>query len=94
MISLTEDQLQAVAQELEMGMKCFVHKKTNEVVFLPDELRLNNYYDEELWQDQIDQLEESIHEYVRIEAMGTHESWEVMERLVETVQKPSLQERL
>ena len=38
MIKLTEEQISDIAQDLEAGLKCFIHKVTGEVKTLPDEL--------------------------------------------------------
>jgi hypothetical protein len=94
MITLTEEQMRDLADQLASGMKCFVHKKTNEVVYYPDELRGGLGFDEELWIDDITKVEEAFDEYVLVEAMSTRESFDIMERFVETVEDPSLQKRL
>ena len=41
MIKLTEEQISDIAQDLEAGLKCFIHKVTGEVKTLPDELNGN-----------------------------------------------------
>ncbi len=38
-MTLTEAQINEIAEELECGSKCYVHKKTKELVFVPDTLR-------------------------------------------------------
>ncbi len=46
MIKLTDEQISDIAQDLEAGLKCFIHKVTGEVKTLPDELNSNMEIDE------------------------------------------------
>jgi hypothetical protein len=94
MLELTHGQKKDLAELLASGMKCYVHKKTNEVVYFPDELRAGGLVDEELWIDNITKVEEAYEEYVRVEAMSTRESFTMTERFVEAVKEAPLHGRL
>ena len=66
MIKLTEEQISDIAQDLEAGLKCFIHKVTGEVKTLPDELNGNMEIDEELWQDVIDEIDNDEENFIVI----------------------------
>jgi len=89
MIKLTDDQLSDIAQELEMGMECYVHKETGELKSLPEEM-----IDEEEWEEVIDEIEKDAGNYIEIEKMDSNHSYKVMERFIDTVEDKQLADRL
>jgi len=94
MITLTEEQISDIAQDLEAGLKCFIHKVTGEVKTLPDELNSNMEMDEELWQDVIDEIDNDEENFIVIEGMDSHESYLLMEKFIDTVDDKQLAARL
>ena len=94
MIKLTEEQISDIAQDLEVGFKCFIHKQTGEVKTLPDELNGNMEMDEELWQDVIDEIDNDAENFIVIEGMDSHESYLLMEKFIDTVDDKQLAARL
>lgn len=89
MIKLSDEQIKDIAQELEIGMSCFVNKKTGELKSIPEEL-----IDEEEWQDIIDEIENNSENFIEVENMDSHESYNLMLRFVDTVEDKQLSIRL
>ncbi|MBK6773723.1 MAG: hypothetical protein IPG78_16640 [Ignavibacteria bacterium] len=94
MIKLTEEQISDIAQDLEAGLKCFIHKVTGEVKTLPDELNSNMEMDEELWQDVIDEIDNDAENFIVIEGMDSRESYILMEKFIDTLEDKQIAARL
>ena len=94
MIKLTEEQISDIAQDLEAGLKCFIHKVTGEVKTLPDELNGNMEIDEELWQDVIDEIDNDAENFIVIEGMDSRESYILMEKFIDTLEDKQIAARL
>ncbi len=89
MIKLTDNQLSDIAQELEMGMECYVHKQTGELKSIPEEM-----IDDEQWEDVMEEIENDAENYIEIERMNSSNSYKVMERFIDTVEDKQLADRL
>jgi len=94
MIKLTDEQISDIAQDLEAGLKCFIHKVTGDVKTLPDELNSNMEMDEELWQDVIDEIDNDEENFIVIEGMDSRESYILMEKFIDTVEDKQIAARL
>ena len=92
MIKLTKDQIKELADQLDCGNKCYINKETGILIFTPD--FDSGYADEELWQDDINELEENWDKYVEIDRMESRESFEVMAGFAESVDSRELREAL
>ncbi len=93
MIKLSESQIKDIAEELEIGMKCFIHKETGEMISYPDELK-GFMIDEELWEEQIGRVEKDGDSYIEIEGMDSQSSFRLMEDFIDTVEDKNLSARL
>ena len=89
MIKLTDGQLSDIAQELEMGMVCYVHKETGELKSIPEEM-----IDEEEWEDVLNEIDNDAENYIEIEKMDSNHSYRVMERFIDTVDDKQFADRL
>ncbi len=94
-MTLMEDQIKEIAENLDIGMRCFYHLKTGEIETIP------NFFeggwigqDTEPWQETLDKLDENWGEYFEFEKMTSHESFEIMADFAETVDNQKLQDRL
>ncbi len=94
MIKLTDEQISDIAQDLEAGLKCFIHKVTGDVKTLPDELNSNMEMDEELWQDVIDEIDNDAENFIVIEGMDSRESYILMEKFIDTLEDKQIAARL
>ena len=84
MMTLTEAQINEIAEELECGSKCYVHKKTGELVFVPDTLR-NPDIDTDGWIEEIEKIEDNFFDYFEIEPPESRDSFRIMEEFTETL---------
>jgi hypothetical protein len=92
MISLTKDQIKELADQIDCGKKCYINKETGVTIFTPD--FDCGFADEELWADDINELEENWDKYVEIDKMESHESFELMTDFAENVDSRELRDSL
>lgn len=90
---LTNEQIKSIAEDLDTGMKVYVHIETNEIKTIID---LDQHFDAdtEVWEEDINEIEENFDKYFQFEKMDSRESFQVMEDFVETVEDEKLREKL
>ena len=94
MLNLTNQQIEEIASDLDMGFKVCIHKTTGEILNFPDELRMNVDSDEDAFVEDKEKYENNSDEYIEIKAMSSTESFEVMESFTEQVSDRILQVKL
>jgi hypothetical protein len=94
MLNLTNQQIEEIASDLDMGFRAFVHKTTGELLFFPDELRMNIEPDEDAFVEDRERYENNPDDYIEIEQMSSKQSFRVMEGFTEQVGDRVLQARL
>jgi hypothetical protein len=82
---LNEDQIKEIAEELSIGMRCLVNRKTGELLFIPDEMNLMGI-DMDPWQDEIDKFESDPDSYWAIEAPRSRDSYQFMADFAEALE--------
>lgn len=90
---MDKQKIRDLAQHLTTGVKCYIHRKTLEVVTFPDPDEL----DKELlpmWSDDIKKVKKNRKDYIEIENMDSRRTFRVMEDFVETVDDARLKVRL
>ena len=92
-ISITNERIKEIADYLDAGMICFFHKPTGELEYYPDEFRGHAGFDEEPWQETMDKVEANYHEYIRFEAMESHDSFRILEAFVDTIGDAGIRQR-
>ena len=92
-VTISPESLKEIAQELDMGMKCFYHKLTGELKSFPDELKGHAGFDDEIWQDTINEVEMARQNYIAFEAMETDESFRMMETFVGNIEDEKIRRR-
>ncbi len=85
--------LNDIADSMEAGFKCYIHKETLEVITIPDEDRFVNM-DTEAWQEDIDKVFDNRKQYLEIENMNSTECFRVMEDFVDSLPTNSTKIRL
>ena len=60
-VTISNDVIKDIAQNLEMGMKSWYHIPTGEVLSAPDPMKYHDI-DDELWADTFDEIEAKMHE--------------------------------
>ena len=93
MIALPPETIKEIAQQLDAGMKCFYHIPSGSLESYPDELKGNAGFDEELWQESIDKVENNFHEYISFEAMESHDSFRIMETFIGAIPDTKTRQR-
>lgn len=77
MTKLTNEQLEKIANEINSGCKCYIHKQTGEIKAILD---FDDLYDsEELIEEEMKEIEANISDYFLVEKMSSSESFEIME---------------
>ena len=90
---MTDEQINELADNLDFGLRCFVHKEKKTVVTTPDALT-NPDSDSEWWDEVNKEIENNFNSYVEIEKMDSHESFRLMEKFISTVDNLTLRDRL
>jgi hypothetical protein len=88
-VSIPFETTKEITGQLDMGMKCFYHKQTGELEYFPDELRNYDGFDEELWEETINKVDD----YLAFEGMDSHESFRMMEDFVDEIADKRIRER-
>ena len=92
MIKLSNDQITRITEEVFSGMSCYVHKETGKcLIMVSDEYR-SDY--EELYRDEIKEIEENEDKYVYIYSMSSRESFRVMSSFLDKVKNRRKKEKL
>jgi hypothetical protein len=89
MITLTEEQIKEIADNLDAGLKCFYNKLTFEIKEILD-FDSHPGADEEPWQEIIDEIDEHFDDYVVFEPMENYESFRIMEEFADSVNDKAL----
>jgi hypothetical protein len=87
-MALTNDQIKEIAEQLDCGFRCFIHKQSKELLFIPDTLK-NPEMDMDAWTDENDKLEANFFDYYEIEQLESHDSFQIMEDFVDTLDDSS-----
>ncbi|MBK9249605.1 MAG: hypothetical protein IPM69_16180 [Ignavibacteria bacterium] len=94
MMTLTQEQVHDIAQELDCGFRCFLHSETGELLSIPVEA-FNGTMDTEFFEEDLEKLEENFLEYREIPRMESHDSFRIMEEFAEELtDNKRLQNRL
>ena len=93
MIKLTEAQIDDIAQDLDCGMKCYIHKENGEIISIPDELR-GLEPDEEFWGEDMKKIEDDYKDYIEVEGMNSTEAFRVMEDFANIMDSKELSVKL
>lgn len=89
---MTEDRINEIADNLLAGFNCYIKRGTDEIITIPDVDEFSDTF--EFWEDLVKDVEENYQKYIVIEKMDSHESFEVMEKFVETLDNNDLKERI
>jgi hypothetical protein len=92
-MKLPKKKINEIAQDLDCGLICYIHKETHEHKTLID-FDLNYDAEEELWQDTIDEIENNRDKYIKLEPMSSRESFGIMEGFIDQVSKNNIRKRL
>ena len=92
-VSIPIEIIKEIAEYLDTGMKCFYHIHTGELEYYPDELKGYAGFEEEMWQESMDKVENNYHEYLSFEGMESHQSFRIMEAFIADMADVKTQQR-
>ncbi len=84
MKTLTEDEIIEIADQLDIGFRCYVNKKTNVLLLIPNEDKFGGF-EEEMYPDELEELDKNADNYFEIEAMYPTDEFNVMESFIENI---------
>jgi hypothetical protein len=83
-MTLTNDEIKEIAEQLDCGFRCFIHKQSKELIFIPDILK-NPDMDMEVWAEEDEKLHNDFLSYYEIEQIQSHDSFQIMEDFADTL---------
>ena len=93
MLRLTKEQINKIYQELDCGLLCFYNPENGEIKSLPD-FDSNPYAEEEMWEEEIKEIESNLDKYIEFEKMSSRDSFRMMEDFVDEVKDEKIQDLL
>ena len=91
-VVIPNELIKEIAQDLDSGMKCFYHIPTGGIKSYPDPMH-TDYFDEEIWQETIDEIDSAYHQYIAFEAMESHGSFKMMESFINGIENDAVGRR-
>lgn len=90
---LTDVQINEIAESLESGMKCYYNSLTGDIKTIID---FDSWIgaDDELWEDDINEIDEHFGDYFVFENMSSHDSFNLMVDFVDVVDDTKIQSKL
>ena len=93
MKQLSDDQIRAIAEDLECGFKCYLNKMTGEVKSILDFDQWPDG-DVEARDEDMEEIEENFENYIEFEGMESYESFKLMEDFADSVPDAHLKSKL
>ncbi|MBL4649907.1 MAG: hypothetical protein JKY03_09255 [Aureispira sp.] len=93
-MNLDPEIIKEIADELDIGMYCFLHIKTGEPLFIIDTEQPGASDVLEFYQEDLDKIEQNKDQYEKIEPMGSDEMFQVMEDFSKTVGSEEIRAKL
>ncbi len=93
-MKLSQKQINSIAQTLDMGMVCYIHKETGEVKEMQTEEWAEMGGVEEEWREEMEVIEKEIDKWALIEPMMSGDGYRIMEDFADQVRNRRLQKSL
>ena len=90
---MTDEQINELADNLDSGLRCYVHRETKAIVTIPDSAFEMGNDSVEFWKDSIKKIKKDFDNYVEIEKMDSRESFRLMEDFIGTVENERLRDK-
>lgn len=84
MVTLTDEQIKEIAEQLDCGFTCFWNKENGELIFIPDSMKYPDM-DTEVWADELEKLDSNPEDYREIEPLEPSDSFKIMKAFVYTL---------
>ena len=89
----TTENIKEIAEQLDCGFRAFIHKTTQQILFVPDENFLTDI-DLDPWNEELEQLENNITDHYEIDKWTSSEAFETMSEFADQLTDSNLQNRL
>jgi hypothetical protein len=89
----TAENIKEIAEQLDCGFRAFIHKTTQQILFVPDENFLTDI-DLDPWNEELEQLENNITDHYEIDKWTSSEAFETMSEFADQLTDSNLQNRL
>ncbi len=83
-MNITEDQIKEIAELIDCGYRCFIHKQTGELISVPDLFKYPEM-DMEAWSEENEKLENDFLDYIQVEPLESYNSFQIMENFAESL---------
>lgn len=90
---MEKEQIKDIADNLGFGMRCFIHSKSKEVKYIPDDTQYPGIHIADFNTD-IKEIESNSSDYIEITGMDSRSSFRVMEDFISTVDSELIKEKL
>jgi len=84
-MEFSRDFLNQIADSLEAGEKCFIHKQTFEMITYPEDSILELDPGNNAWREEMEKVKNDAN-FIQVEKMSSRESFVVMEDFTESIQ--------
>jgi hypothetical protein len=91
-MELTKEQIESIAEELNIGMRVFVNLETKEIRTIMD--LDDDLLQEELEGDEINEIENNLDKYLEFYKMDSREAFRVMSDFVDSLDNEKLKDKL
>jgi hypothetical protein len=89
----TTENIKEIAEQLDCGFRAFIHKTTQQILFVPDENFLTDI-DLDPWNEELEQLENNFTDHYEIDKWTSREAFETMSEFADQLTDSNLQNRL
>ena len=90
---VTAKQINEIADDLDCGLRCFIHKESGAIRVIPDERQISGF-DGEGWEEDQQELSDNAQQYLEVERMTSPEEFRMMEDFTRQVTHNDLRSRL
>jgi hypothetical protein len=91
---MTVEQIHELADNLDCGLRCFIHRETRTLITIPDSAFELGNDSTEFWNESIKEVENNFDNYVVIEKMNSNESFRLMQNFTETIEDELFRDKL
>lgn len=84
MKTLTQEQIKAIAEQIDSGFRIYWNKNDGELLYIPDPDEQPEY-DMDDWSDDVEKLAANETDYLEIEHMRSRDSFKIMASFIETL---------
>jgi len=92
-MEFSRDFLNQIADSLEAGEKCFIHKQTFEMITYPEDCILELDPGNNEWREEMEKVKNDAN-FIQVEKMNSRESFIVMEDFAESIQDQKIKTSL